>query len=180
MKIIKKSLIIFITTVVSLLVWPSFVQAEVLDKVDINHASVEELDLLYGVGSVIAERIIESRPYESVDDLINVKGIGNVILQKIKNQNVAYAFKDSESRTFREWFENDLLAESIADNLGREVDDEVTHEKLRELHFLVLKGKELQVKNKDKGPHITDTSNKTRTISLIARNFLPEMIKWYE
>lgn len=149
MKIIKKSLIIFITTVVSLLVWPSFVQAEVLDKVDINHASVEELDLLYGVGSVIAERIIESRPYESVDDLINVKGIGNVILQKIKNQNVAYAFKDSETRTFREWFENDLLAESIADNLRREVDDEVTHEELRKKHSLELKGKDLQGNTKN-------------------------------
>jgi competence ComEA-like helix-hairpin-helix protein len=57
--------------------------------VDINHASVEELEKITGVGPTIAQRIVENRPYSSLDDLIKVKGIGEVTLQKIKDQGLA-------------------------------------------------------------------------------------------
>ena len=56
--------------------------------VNINTATVRELDALPGVGEVIAQRIIDYRstngPFQSVDELINVKGIGEKTLAKIK------------------------------------------------------------------------------------------------
>ena len=45
-------------------------------NLNINTASKEELIGLPGVGALIAERIIQSRPYSSLDDLEKVKGLG--------------------------------------------------------------------------------------------------------
>jgi competence ComEA-like helix-hairpin-helix protein len=56
------------------------------EKIDINTASLEQLDKIIGIGPVLAQRIIETRPFYSVDDLIKVEGIGEKTLQKIKDQ----------------------------------------------------------------------------------------------
>lgn len=57
--------------------------------VDINFATLEELETLTGIGAVKAQAIIDTRPYMSVDDLINVSGIGEKTLAKIKEQGLA-------------------------------------------------------------------------------------------
>jgi competence ComEA-like helix-hairpin-helix protein len=65
--------------------------------VDINTSSFEELQSIVGVGPVIAQRIIENRPFSSLNDLLKVKGVGEKTLQKIINQNCAYVSKSSYS-----------------------------------------------------------------------------------
>lgn len=42
----------------------------------VNEASAEELDSLPGIGPVLAGRVIAARPIESVDALLDVRGIG--------------------------------------------------------------------------------------------------------
>jgi competence protein ComEA len=57
-------------------------------KVNINSASVEQLSTLPGVGAKLAARIIEYRQksgaFKSVQDLMNVRGIGEKNLVKLQ------------------------------------------------------------------------------------------------
>lgn len=48
--------------------------------ISINSASVAELEKLPGVGASTAEKIIENRPYASIQDLLEVPGIGEAKL----------------------------------------------------------------------------------------------------
>ena len=54
-------------------------------RVNINKASKEELDVLPGIGPVRAQAIIEGRPFKTIDDIKNVKGIKDVEFSKIKD-----------------------------------------------------------------------------------------------
>ena len=49
---------------------------DVSDKLDLNRATVKELESLPDVGEVLASRIIEARPIYSVEQLKDIKGIG--------------------------------------------------------------------------------------------------------
>jgi len=66
---------------------PSFLLA--VNKIDINTASLQQLDEIIGIGPALAQRIVDARPFSSVDDLLRVKGIGEKTLQKIKDQGLA-------------------------------------------------------------------------------------------
>jgi len=52
--------------------------------VDINTATLAELDTLPGVGPSTAQRIIDGRPYGTIEDLMRVKGIGQATFDKLK------------------------------------------------------------------------------------------------
>ena len=59
-------------------------------KVDINKASVEELDRLPGIGPSLAQRIVEFRkqngPFHRVEDLLNVRGIGPKSFEPLRDK----------------------------------------------------------------------------------------------
>lgn len=52
--------------------------------VTLNTATREELESIKGIGPVISARIIAGRPYESMDELIKVKGIGPKRLKQLR------------------------------------------------------------------------------------------------
>jgi competence protein ComEA len=57
-------------------------------RVDLNRASVEELEQLPGIGNVLAQRVVEWRGvhgrFRSIEELGNVKGIGAKKLARIR------------------------------------------------------------------------------------------------
>ncbi|OGG37964.1 hypothetical protein A2127_02300 [Candidatus Jorgensenbacteria bacterium GWC1_48_12] len=65
-------------------------QADQAGKININTAGYEELQKITGVGPVIAGRIIEYRnlngPFRRIEDLKDVKGIGEVTFEKMKDE----------------------------------------------------------------------------------------------
>lgn len=60
------------------------------DKVNLNTATVEQLQTLPGIGASVAKKIIEHRTktgkFTKVEDILNIKGIGEKKFQKMKDR----------------------------------------------------------------------------------------------
>lgn len=66
------------------------VDAKENEQININKATAKELLSLKGIGSKKANDIIvyreENGPYKEIEEIMQVKGIGNKMFEKIKNQ----------------------------------------------------------------------------------------------
>jgi comEA protein len=60
------------------------------DKINLNSATAEQLQTLPGIGPASAKNIIEHRTkvgkFNKIEEIINVKGIGEKKFQKIKDR----------------------------------------------------------------------------------------------
>lgn len=54
--------------------------------INVNSAGAQELDSLQGIGPVTAEKIISSRPYGSVNDLLEKKVVSEKVFNQIKDK----------------------------------------------------------------------------------------------
>lgn len=59
-------------------------------SININSAGLEELDTLPGIGPVTAEKIINNRPYTSIEELLNKKVVGSKVFDQIKEKITVY------------------------------------------------------------------------------------------
>jgi len=63
---------------------------ELIEKININEASLVDFEKLPGIGFVMAQRIIEYRetngPFDSIEDLVQVYGLGPATLDEIRDQ----------------------------------------------------------------------------------------------
>jgi len=54
--------------------------------ININLASVSDLEMLPGVGEVTAKKIVDGRPYTSIDELLEKKIVGSATFEKIREK----------------------------------------------------------------------------------------------
>lgn len=55
-------------------------------KTNINNATIDELDELSGIGTITAQKIIQNRPYSSIEELEIKKIVNKSVFENIKNQ----------------------------------------------------------------------------------------------
>ena len=62
----------------------------ILDKININEASLQQLTNIKGLGKVKAQAILEyidaNGKFVSIDELLEVRGVGNKLIEKIRNK----------------------------------------------------------------------------------------------
>lgn len=131
------------------------------NQVDINTASTEELDKIKWVGNTTANLIIAARPFESVDDLINVKYITENRLNEIKEQGLACV-------------ETEKIEEEVEEEIEKEIEIEIIKEDEEEMEETIEEAP-LGVYPEGTSPQSAELGGKTQAPELIRLN--PQVIK---
>ncbi len=75
---------------------------EEVPRIDLNKATLSQLNSLPGIGPVIAERILELRqksgPFKRIEDLMNIRGIGEKKFLKLKDLITVKTKRPSDER----------------------------------------------------------------------------------
>ena len=61
-------------------------QSPLSPLISVNSGSQSELESLPGIGPVTAKKIIDNRPYQTPEELVSKKAVGQSVFEKIKNQ----------------------------------------------------------------------------------------------
>ena len=61
-------------------------EAEAQGKININEANKRQLQKVKDIGPAKAQKIIDGRPYENVDELVKVKGISEKMIEKLRGR----------------------------------------------------------------------------------------------
>ncbi len=99
------------------------------NQVNINSASAEELDKIVNIGPARAEQIINLRPFESVNDLIKINGIGDATLSEIKQQGLACVDEESEEQEQEDEEEKEKESNEEEEDDEKDSDEEDSDEK---------------------------------------------------
>lgn len=59
-------------------------RAQPAGPVNVNTATLQQLETLPGIGPALAQRIVDHRPYHTVEDLLDVPGIGPATLEELR------------------------------------------------------------------------------------------------
>ena len=78
-------------------------------QIDINNASAEELDEITHVGPAVAGYIIDARPFDSLDELVNVSYISEGYLEDIKSQGLACVNEEGTEEIVEEILEEEPM-----------------------------------------------------------------------
>lgn len=125
-------------------------------QIDINSASLSELDEITYIGPATAQKIIDFRPFDSIDELIEISGIGDIKLQVIKEQGLACVKKENVEQEKEEeikeeegdenkYNEDEDEKESKIEEIAYENDSEET--KINQLEVIKLNSKDIKTEN---------------------------------
>ncbi|SNS86022.1 Metal-dependent hydrolase, beta-lactamase superfamily II [Anaerovirgula multivorans] len=70
------------------------------EKIDINSASLEELQDIIHIGAEYADQIIDLRPFKSIDELTKVNGIGDARLRDIIDEGKAFVKEEENEGSY--------------------------------------------------------------------------------